>query len=324
MSIRHAAGRLAALAAGLVLAAAAQALEVQGHRGARGLAPENTLAAFERALALGVDVLEMDVGVTADGVVVVAHDPTLNPAIARDASGRWIGSRPAIRSLALAELQAYDVGRLDPSASYGRAFPEQEPRDGERIPTLAAVFQRVRALGSGVRFSIETKLSPLRPDETADPEAMVLALLGVIRHEGVADRVAIQSFDWRTLKLVQRLAPGVPTVYLTSTTGSAANVTADGAWIAGLLPRDFRNVPEMVKASGGAIWSPNVRNLTEADLSAAKALGLKVVLWTVNEPDDLDRLIRWGVDGIVSDRPDRLRTAMQRRGLPLPAPVTLR
>ena len=324
MRSRHAAAVLSILSA-LSLASAAGAFELQGHRGARGLAPENTIAAFDRALAVGVDVLEMDVGLTADGVVVVAHDPTLDPAITRDASGRFLATRgPSIRSLTLAELQAYDVGRVDPATPYGRTFATQEGRDGERVPTLAAVFARVAALKSGVRFSIETKLSPSKPEETADPETLVRALLDVVRQAGMGDRVVVQSFDWRSLALVQKLAPGMPTVCLTSTTGSGANIRADGAWTAGLLPKDHESLPHMVKAAGGAIWSPNFRNLTEADLATARSLGLRTVPWTVNEPADMDRLIRWGVDGIISDRPDLLRTVMQRLALPLPAPLAMR
>lgn len=314
---------VAALAVAVLSAARpAVALELQGHRGARGLAPENTIAAFERALAIGVDVLEMDVGLTADGVVVVAHDPALNPAITRDASGRFLTGRgPAIRSLTLAQLQTYDVGRVDPSSAYGRSLATQQGRDGERIPTLAAVFARVAALGSDVRFSIETKLSPTEPEETADPETLVRALLEVVRRAGMGERVVVQSFDWRTLAVVRALAPAIPTVHLTSTTGGGRNITADGAWTTGLRSNDFASVPHLVKAAGGAIWSPNVRNLTEADLATARSLGLRTVPWTVNDPADMERLVDWGVDGIISDHPDRLRAVMARRGLPLPRPV---
>ena len=150
----------------------ATAFDLQGHRGARGLAPENTLAAFERALEIGVTTLELDVGITADGVAVVAHDPALNPALARDGSGRWIaGPGPALRSLTVDQLQRYDVGRIDPASPYAGTFATQAPRDGQRIPRLAQVFERVKQLGAdGVRFNIETKINPTRPDETANPE----------------------------------------------------------------------------------------------------------------------------------------------------------
>lgn len=301
----------------------AAAFDLQGHRGARGLSPENTLPAFERALAIGVSTLELDVGLTADGVVVVAHDPYLNPLITRDASGQWLpGSKgPLIRSLSFAQLQAYDVGRLQPGTAYATTFSKQQPVDGTRIPALAALFERTRLLGaSGVHFNIETKLNPEQPDATANPELMTEALLKVVRDAGLLARISIQSFDWRTLQIVQRLEPSIPTVYLSIQTANSNNIVS-GAWTAGFKIADHASLPAMVKAAGGAVWSPNGGALTQALVQQAQALGLKVLPWTINHPADMDRLIGWGVDGLITDYPDRLREVMRQRQLPLPAPV---
>lgn len=310
----------ALLLVALAVCAPARAFDLQGHRGTRGNEPENTLAAFERALRIGVTTLEMDAAITADGVVVVSHDPALNPAITRDAQGRWLPAPgPLIKSLSLAELKAYDVGRIDPASPYGRQFPSQQARDGERLPTLAAVFARVKALGADeVRFDIETKVFPTRPQDTLAPEDFVPRLLAVIREAGMTGRVMIQSFDWRTLKLVQKLEPGMQTMYLT---GRNFDGQADGTWTAGLLRKDFASAAHMVKAAGGTIWAPAFQALTLEALKGAQQLGLKVIPWTVNEPADAQRLIEWGVDGLISDYPDRMREVMKQRGLPLPAPV---
>ncbi len=299
------------------------AFDLQGHRGARGIAPENTLPAFERALEIGVTTLELDVGVTADGVVVVAHDPYLNPAFTRDASGQWLpGAKgPLIRTQTYSQLQAYDVGRINPESAYAKTFNTQQPRDGTRMPTLAALFDRVKALGaSSVRFNIETKINPSQPADTVSPEDMARALLKVINDAGMAQRVAIQSFDWRTLKVVKQLAPTIPTVYLTVQTANNDNLQT-GEWTAGLKLADFGGAPKMVKAAGGTVWSPNGGALTEALVKEAQSLGLKVIPWTINNPADMDRFIGWGVDGIITDYPDRLRTVMQARGMALPAPI---
>ncbi|NPC55379.1 glycerophosphodiester phosphodiesterase [Caenimonas soli] len=311
---------------GAAVAFSSAAFDLQGHRGARGLAPENTLPAFERALELGVTTLELDIGVTADGVVVIHHDPYLNPATARDAGGQWLpGSKgPLIKTLTLAQLQAYDVGRINPETPYARTFDAQQARDGTRVPTLASLFDRVKSLGAGdVRFNIETKINPGQPEEAVSPEAMTGALLKVIQDAGMTQRVAIQSFDWRTLQLVQRIAPAIPTVYLTVQTANNDNVR-DGTWTAGFKIDEHGSVPRLVKAAGGTVWSPNGGALTEALLKEAQALGLKVIPWTINNPADMERLIAWGVDGIITDYPDRLRSAMQARGLPLPKPVMAR
>lgn len=314
-----------ALAAALLgtLAFSTMALDLQAHRGGRGLRPENTLPAFENALAVGVDTLELDIGVTADGVVVISHDPYLNPLITRDAGGQWLSGEkgPLIKSLTLPQLQSYELGRIKPDTPYARTFETQEPRDGTRFPTLAALFDRVKQLGAvTVRFNIETKITPTAPDETASAETMTNAVLKVIRDAGMASRVTIQSFDWRTLQLVQKLEPSIPTVYLTIQTSNTDSVK-DGLWTAGYKLAEHGSVPKLVKAAGGAVWSPNGGAVTEALVKEAQALGLKVVVWTVNSPADLDRFIGWGVDGLITDYPDRLREVMDKRNLPLPKPV---
>ena len=297
----------------------AHGFELQGHRGTRGLMPENTLAAFERALEIGVTTLELDIAITADGVPVISHDTALNPALARDAQGQWIKAPgPLIKSLTLEQLQGYDVGRLNPGSAYARDFPLQQARDGQRVPTLAALFKLVKERGAdSVQFAIETKLHPGRPNETLGPLAFVDVLLRVIREADMTQRVRVISFDWRTLRLVQKLEPGMETVCITVESPEGTNL-ANRVMMGGLLLRDFPSAAHMVKASGGAVWSPNFASIDAARVKSAQQLGLKVIPWTVNEAADMDRLIGWGVDGIISDYPDRVRDAMAHAGLPLP------
>jgi glycerophosphoryl diester phosphodiesterase len=308
-----------------ILPTAKQHFDLQAHRGGRGLAPENTLAAFSNAIDLGVTTLELDIGLTADGVVVISHDTALNADHTRDANGAWLASKkgPAVRSLTLAQLQAYDVGRLNPASSYGKQFALQQPRDGERIPTLAALFDQVRARGANaatVRFNIETKIDPSKPDETAAPEPMVRALLAEIDKAQMSGRVTIQSFDWRALALVGQLAPQLPRAYL-----SSARTLKDSRWTAGLNAADFASTAQLVKAAAGnaaapVTWSPAYNDLTPAAVKEAQKLGFKVLPWTVNQRADMLRLMDWGVDGIITDYPDVLRDLMRERGLSLPPP----
>jgi glycerophosphoryl diester phosphodiesterase len=304
-------------------ATASQALDIQGHRGARGLAPENTLPAFAKALALGVSTLELDCAITRDGVVVVSHDPALNPDITRGPDGKWLQQTgPAIRSLTYQELQRYDVGRINPASAYAERWPEQRPVDGTRIPRLADLFALVRKSGNEtVRFNIETKISPLEPTQTTDPEDFARKLISAVRSAGMAERTAIQSFDWRTLAVVQREAPEIPTAYLTSVSGFMDNIQAmgDSPWTAGHRARDHGgSIPRMIKAAGGAVWSPYQGDLTREAIREARTLGLKVVAWTMNEPAGMRRLIEWGADGVISDRPDLLRKVAGEMGVALP------
>jgi glycerophosphoryl diester phosphodiesterase len=313
------------LTAVALLGGCATRFDLQAHRGGRGLMPENTLAAFSNALEIGVTTLELDVGITKDGVVVVSHDRYLNADITRDAQGKHLPERgPTITSLTLADLQRYDVGRLKPDSTYAKAFSQQKPVDGERIPQLKALFDLVEKRGArDVRFNIETKISPAIPEDTVAPEPFVRALIAEIRKAGLTGRATIQSFDWRTLMIVQKEAPEIMTVHLTSQQGAGDTVQVGkpgaSVWLGGFDVDDYGgSVVKTVKAAGGTVWSPNFRDVTEPLVREAQSLGLKVVPWTVNEEADLNKLLDWKVDGIITDYPDRLRALMKARGMALP------
>ena len=295
----------------------AQAIEIQGHRGARGLLPENTIPAFERAIELGVDVLELDLGMTRDGVPVVYHDRALDPDRTRDAAGAWlVPPGPFLDTLDAAALSAFDVGRAAPGSRVAERFPEQVPRDGAHIPTLAEVLALGRRPGAdGIRFNIETKVTPLAPEETAGPEEFARAVVAVLRAEGMIDRADVQSFDWRVLFEARSLAPDLSTVCLTAEQRWLDNILrgrpGPSPWTAELDIEAFGgSVPRLVEAAGCAVWSPYYRDVTEERLAEAHALGLRVVVWTVNEVDEMLALARLGVDGIITDYPDRAIEAL--------------
>jgi glycerophosphoryl diester phosphodiesterase len=303
----------------------AAAFDLEGHRGARGLAPENTLVAFARALGLGVTTLEMDLAVTRDGVVVVSHDPALNPDITRGPDGRWLESpTPRILELTRADLRRYDVGRLRPGSAYATQYPDQVPADGTRIPVLREVYDLARRAGNDeVRFNVETKIDPGQPELTPPPAAFVKAVVDVVRGAKAAGRTMIQSFDWRTLRLVREAAPEIETVCLTTDELGGRQLARGqpGAspWLGGLDADDHGgSAPRLAAAAKCRVWSPRFRDLSAESLAEAHRLGLRVVPWTANEPGDMKALIELGVDGIISDRPDRLREVMRQKGLPLP------
>jgi glycerophosphoryl diester phosphodiesterase len=308
-----------------LLVASSLAFDLEGHRGTRGLAPENTLAAFRRALEIGVTTIETDMAVTKDDVVVISHNPSLNPDLVRDTDGHWLASPgPPIRSLTLAELRRYDIGRINPMSHYARQFPEQKAVDGERFPKLSELFDLAKASGEPVRFNIETKITPTSGSNTPDPATFARQVIAVVREANVVDRVTVQSFDWRTLIEVKRIAPEIETSCLTIQTRDDNTVqqAPDGGpspWHAGLALRDQGgSLPALVKAAGCGVWSMFWPNLTPKDLADAHALGLKVLPWTVNERGDMRSLIDLGVDGIITDYPDRLREVMAEKKMALP------
>lgn len=326
---------------GLILALAAPAgakvrfegFDLQGHRGARDERPENTLAGFSHALEVGVSTLELDLQITRDGQVVVSHNPHLEPALAKDAAGRWVeGARkPLIRDLTLAELGAYDVGTVNPLdpvywMAHGRL---QTAAPGERIPTLDQVFDLAARYGNAtVRFNIETKIDPTHPTNAPDPYTFARLVVDVVKRRHLEDRVMVQSFDWRTLAEVRRLDKGITLVALTCElpSGTMREVGKPGCspWLAGLDIDDFGgSSAKAAKAINADVLSPCYLEVDKAMVDNAHQLGLEVVPWTVNEAGDANRLIDLGVDGLITDRPTAMRRLLESRGIPVPLPSKL-
>jgi glycerophosphoryl diester phosphodiesterase len=258
----------------------------------------------------------------------VSHDRLLNPDHTRDAGGRFLEAPgPLIRELTYAELQQYDVGRIRPGSDYARQFPEQQPVDGERIPRLADVYALVQRNGyRNVRLNVETKIDPTQPDTTVAPEAFVAALVKVIRAADMEGRTTIQSFDWRTLVLARKLAPEIELVALTDQQPDedTIEIGKPGAsiWLGGLDVDDYAgSVPKLVRALGAKVWSPHARDLNPSIVAEAHELGLSVVPWTVNDPKDMERAIALRIDGLITDRPDLLRSVLQSNGIAVPTPM---
>jgi len=271
---------------------------IQGHRGARALFPENTVEGFRRAMALGVAAFELDVGVSADGVVVLSHDLALNPDITRDPGGAWLTlPTPLIRGLRYAELAAFDVGRIRPGSATAARFPDQVPIDGARIPSLAATLDAT----ADAALTIELKTDPTRPDDSVGGAAMADAVMRVVDAAGSAHRVMVESFDWRGPRHLRRTRPEVACALLTA----PDTVAAAQLWWDGPDPADFGgSVARAVAEEGVGTWVPEHTTVGAEDIVAAHALGLAVLPWTVNDPAAMRRLRAWGADGLITDRPD--------------------
>lgn len=295
----------------------AKKIDIIGHRGAAGLMPENTLSAFQRACEIGVGAIELDVLLNADNNIIVHHDYALKPEIARTPQGEWLdGPGPTIKKLTLAKLKTYDVGRLKPGTRYSRRYPEQQPVDGERIPTLGEVISLVEATcDPTTQLWIEIKTNPEKPDFTPAPETVANAVVQLLNKRNFTGRVRILSFDWRSLTQVQKIAPNIATVYLSLEGASLNNIKPGqpGAspWMAGLDIDDFSgSIPQAVKAAGGRYWAAYYKHLTRILLNDAHELGIQVFVWTPDKRSEMIRLIEMGVDGIITNRPDILKSVI--------------
>jgi glycerophosphoryl diester phosphodiesterase len=253
---------------------AATRIQVHGHRGARAMRPENTIPAFQYAIGIGVDVLELDMAVTKDNVLVVSHDPTLLPKICE-------GPKPGavIHELTLSQLHEYDCGKRKNSD-----FPKQQPVPGTRVPTLDEVFDL--ASGSNVEFNIETKIFLDKPELTPSPEEFVKLVLAEIRKHHLEKRVILQSFDFRTLHAMKILAPEIR--------------------LAALYEGPPKSFVEIAKEADAGIISPHYSLVTKEQVASAHQAGLEVVPWTANKPADWDKLVDAKVDAIISDDPAEL------------------
>ncbi|MFT7671646.1 MAG: glycerophosphoryl diester phosphodiesterase [Gammaproteobacteria bacterium] len=312
------------------MASTAYGFDLQGHRGARGLSPENSLVGFAKALSIGVSTLELDLAVTQDSRVVVMHNPRFEPEIARDANGNWLTkSSASILSMPLAEVQTFDVGRLNPGTRYAQQFANQQSIDGTRVPTLEEVFELVNRSGNReIGFNIEIKINPEKPELSASPEPFVKAVLKVVYAYRMGRRVSIQSFDWRALQAVQQQDPSIKTAYLTAAQPWLNNLQTDqlgkSPWLGGLDIDDFSgNIPRAIKSAGGDIWSSYHKEVTRESIAEAQQLKLLVNVWTVNEPKRMRELIEMGVDGIITDYPDRLREVLMQLEMPVPLKTAL-
>ena len=301
---------------------------IHGHRGARGHAPENTLAGFETALRFGVTALELDINVSSDHRIVIHHDPQLNPAITRNPNGTWVTRfDERLYGMSVMELQQFDVGCLDARTLYGRGFPQQRPVHEQRIPTLPQLAEVLRRLGADqMLLNIEVKIDPRNPDWSPPPSKFATLLLKEVDEIGWLNKTWVQSFDWHVLQAVQDQEPMVPTGYLTSEQPDfntvAVNDLNTSPWLAGFDPVNFNDdLALAVQQAGGSYWGPNYLDLTEPRVQRAHRAGLEVHTWTVNDPTDIARLSRWGVNGVTSDYPDRVRFELARLGVALPSPI---
>jgi glycerophosphoryl diester phosphodiesterase len=330
-----------------------QKVEVYAHRGARAYAPENTMPAYEATLHIGTDWVDMDVVLTKDGQVLISHDPVLNPDIVRDADRNFIApnkealqkyspakraafnQKYAAKNLTLAQLQTFDVGRLNLSSHYSTFFPDQRAIDGTHMPTLLEVIHYVnRITKNKVGFQIEMKTDPAHPEYSADATVFAQALYKILKDEKLIDRAEIQAFDFKCLQALNHLNPKVRTAYLTSRDNEKGgdddffqtNKTKATVWTNGVDVANYGNsIPKMVKAMGGFAWEPEDAELTLETLKEAHQLGLKVVVWswperlgTAFDAKMVNKMIDWGVDGIILDDPGRLSSILAVRGIKIP------
>ncbi|WP_336210927.1 glycerophosphodiester phosphodiesterase family protein [Nonomuraea sp. LPB2021202275-12-8] len=310
-------------------------LDLQAHRGGLGLVVESTLPAFANALELGVTTLELDVQITEDGQAVVTHDRRISdkkcadtaPAFTGDPEFPYVGKY--IHTLSLRQIRTMDCGTRTLAE-----FPGQRAVPGATMATLREVFDLVRRYRAHkVMLNVETKVEAGAPEQTAPREQFVQVTRQEIARAGMRRQVTIQSFDWGALMRMRELEPRLPIVALTNRDFLQTGQPGSSPWLGGIDIDDFGGDPlKAIKSfeadafspvhgfpQNGKITDPGYQPyVTKEMVGQAHSLGIKVIPWTIDDEPTLNKLIDDGVDGIITDYPDRLRKVMSERGFKLP------
>ncbi|MBQ3080315.1 MAG: glycerophosphodiester phosphodiesterase [Clostridia bacterium] len=309
----------------------AEIYDIQFHRGGRDARPENTLYAFQYSIENGTTTIECDMQMTKDGHLVMSHNPALNPDITRDSEGNPIGEEKVfINSLTLDEVRSYNVGRMNESSEYYRLHGMTQIQADAHIPTLRELFELVASSGNDrIRMNIEVKAYPdpaqgSLHENATDPDLMVKEFYELTKEFGFEDRVTLQSFDWAALKTMEQLDASIETCALYNETDDWEGPDAKtlwlgrdepSPWLGGLNIHHFEGNPVKAAHSLGIdAISPYYPLVTEDLVQSAHALGMKVVAWTVNDVQDMEKLYAMGVDGMISDKTWTLREFFESKG----------
>lgn len=289
-----------------------------GHRGARGVMPENTMEGFVFTLSVGVRAMEFDVVLTKEKTPVITHNHHLLNAATRGSDGNWLtGDELKVSELSLSEIKQLDVGGLDGNTVYGKRFPDQAFMSGVRVPRLAELLDfALQPEGKDLLLLLEMKSEPAAPDQAQCSLAIVHEVVNEVQSRGLEQRTVLHSFDWKILEECASVAPEMPRSFLSQLPENADEPGEDSQ--KSVAP-DFdalgMSIPKAVASAGGRLWCPYFMDVTADLVSEAHDLGLLVSTWTVNETEDINAMIDAGVDGIITDYPGRAQRILLSRGM---------
>lgn len=311
--------------------------DLEAHRGGRDVRPENTLYSYAYAIELGATSIECDMQLTKDGQIVMSHNPILNSDITRDENGNYIeNNKYDIRLMTVDELKKFDVGVMDPNCGeYYDLHGKTQFTYDAKIPTLEELMQLIQSYGDkNIVLNIETKSYPDPASagykNNADPKKFVEVFNNIVKKYDMEDRVVLQSFDWQTLIEMKKLNPNISTSALWQKQPSWGRDSESlrryekkkSPWLGGLDIKDYQGNPvKAAHAIGADIISPYYTEISKQDVDEAHSLGMKVVLWTVNNEKDMNMLLDMGVDGIISDKPWLLKQVLEKRNIKLHTPT---
>jgi len=292
-------------------------IKIYGHRGARGDLPENTLKSFKYLFENNINAYETDIVLSKDLVSIINHDFRLNPALTKDSQGNWITNDDIkIYDLTYEQLSKFSIGSIDKKSKYGKKFENQKNLTEQKIPKLSELLELTsRNIVDGLLINLEIKSTPIENNLTPPSDIMAKLIIDEVNKFKLKDNVIYSSFDWRILREIKTLDPKIPRAYLTSK--KRGKIYDKSPWL-DLMPvydKDNLGLPKLVKNLGGTAWHPKHKDVKREDVRTSHEEGLPVNVWTVNEEFDMLRMIDYGVDGIITDYPLRLKNLCEKKNI---------
>ena len=292
-------------------------IKIYGHRGARGNLPENTLDSFNFLFENKISAFETDILISRDLIPVINHDFRLNPALTRNSDGNWIENDDIkIFDLTYEQLSKFKIGSIDKKSKYGRRFDNQKSLGEINIPKLSDLLELAsNNISDDLIINLEIKSTPVEENLTPSPDAMAKLITNEVNKTELKDKVIYSSFDWRVLREIKNINHQSSRAYLTSEL--KGKVYDKSPWLdfMPLYDSDSRELPRLIKTLGGEAWHPKHKDINKDMVRISHEEGLPVNVWTVNEKYEMLRMIEYGVDGIITDYPLRLKKLCEKEGI---------
>ena len=292
-------------------------IKIYGHRGARGDLPENTLDSFNFLFENKISAFETDILISRDLVPVINHDFRLNPALTRNSDGNWIENDDIkIFDLTYEQLSKFKIGSIDKKSKYGKRFNDQKSLGEINIPKLSHLLElALNNISDDLIINLEIKSTPVEENLTPSPDAMAKLITNEVNKTELKDKVIYSSFDWRVLREIKNINHQSSRAYLTSEL--KGKVYDKSPWLdfMPLYDSDSRELPRLIKTLGGEAWHPKHKDINKDMVRISHEEGLPVNVWTVNEKYEMLRMIEYGVDGIITDYPLRLKKLCEKEGI---------
>ena len=290
-------------------------IKIYGHRGARGDLPENTLESFKYLFENNIHAYETDILISKDFIPVITHDFRLDPSYTKDINDNWIEDENIkIIDLTYDQILQFDVGTLNKLSRYGRKFINQKSLENQKIPKLSDLLKLTSDnIVENLLINLEIKSTPVEKSLTPEPNEMVKIIIDEVSRSNLEDRIIYSSFDWRVLREIKERDPKIPRAYLTSSV--KGKIYDKSPWLDFTPLHNGVELPELIKALGGSAWHPNYKDVNKEIVQISHDKGLPVNVWTVNRESDMLRMIDYGVDGIMTDYPLKLKELCKRENI---------